>query len=455
MKKSKVVDKDFKKTAELKPSSKIDQSLMQFEVIEKLQELKGVKQDHIFKKEYAQALTVANEIIKIASTAKISSYVEEEENSIDAIQKKLEKQKNYTKIEKKAKKVDILIEKLVLEEKMEEAHELVEAFKNKYEELSYFESIPGVLQLLDKEHKAWVKFKLGKSKLTMSGEIEPKPTINKSLKIQIKEAESAADKTGSIFALLDKAIQKKEKKERKSIAHELKELELEKAKLEEERSKIKVEQLKFEKEKANIAIQEKKSELDKIEMEQEALKIKIEREKLRKEQERLEKEKKKTTSKEKYIDLEKVEMEEKAKRLQAEMERIKRVKLKFEEEKISIAKKLEKEKQKIKNEKNTLVEERELLEKDDEVIGIELNELEKEKLELEKERAFLKREMQKFREKQLKGKAVSMPDSGNAEIDLEIMTLEEEKALLELEKARLEKEKLQLALEKKKSEKEE
>ena len=331
--------------------SKFEKEPSKIEIVEKIEGLKNIKQGHVVKGEFEKAIKICHKIINFAETAKIHSIVEEEENSINEMQQKIDKEENYSKIQEECKKLDEIFDMFVEDGEIVEAHKLIEDFKKKYSNIVYFffTSIPGVEELIEKDRKVWLRHKVKQDYIDV--EIEKEDIIDVDARTQIAQK-----------------IEKSIVKERETIIEEEpasisveKNIELEKARLEEEKARLRLGTLKLEKEKERFEIENKRLDLEKAELEEKAAKLELGRLKLEKEMDQFEKNK--------------LELEEQKVKLSEEREAIERSKEETREEEA----KLELERASLKEERASLKLEKAKIERQKTKLELQKKELDEKK----------------------------------------------------------------------------
>jgi len=129
-----------------------------FEISSKIDELKNLAQNCYLSGNYQEAINYSEEIIKLAIKGDVPSYVKEQEKFINIIADKLQKEYMMSEVKNVATGIEQLYETLIKSNKVKKAHEILEDFKKKYEEIPNFESIPIVQQLIMKDNKEWIKY---------------------------------------------------------------------------------------------------------------------------------------------------------------------------------------------------------------------------------------------------------------------------------------------------------
>ncbi|MGV9204318.1 MAG: hypothetical protein ACOC44_09925, partial [Promethearchaeia archaeon] len=108
-----------------------------------------------------EAIKLVAEITNLAIRGNIPSYIKEQDDFLKEIAKEVKKDHMISKIIEQGESISNLYDKMMQFDKIGEAHELVQDFREKYEELPYFESLPVVQDLLFKDRKEWIRNRSG------------------------------------------------------------------------------------------------------------------------------------------------------------------------------------------------------------------------------------------------------------------------------------------------------
>ena len=128
---------------------------LKLSILESIDNLSIVQNNHFMMGELYEALNVADKIIKLAQEAKLQSIIEEQKDFINQIQLKIDEKKKVLLIKDT---IDILapqFEKLVKNNEIPEAHDIIMQFKQRFENMANLNSIPEVKKLLLEEKKLW------------------------------------------------------------------------------------------------------------------------------------------------------------------------------------------------------------------------------------------------------------------------------------------------------------
>jgi hypothetical protein len=136
----------------------INRELNKFELIEKIENLKRQAESFRLKEDYENAIIIADRIMRLAIFYNRSDDWKEQEKFIKSISQKVQKQHLTDKIKEYASWLMNQYDKLVEANSTYQAHEMVESFKQTYEDLPYFESIQEAQEIIKKDTKEWLKY---------------------------------------------------------------------------------------------------------------------------------------------------------------------------------------------------------------------------------------------------------------------------------------------------------
>jgi len=141
-------------------------------IISEMDELKVIANNHFLMKRYSEAIKAAEEIINLALEVKMDSIIREQEEFITKIYKIVETDKlaliildDFDQIKKK-------YEELSKKNKFQEAHQLIDEFKEKYNEFYDLTLIDSLNNFLQKEKRRWHRFKNEESSIKLLEPLE-------------------------------------------------------------------------------------------------------------------------------------------------------------------------------------------------------------------------------------------------------------------------------------------
>ena len=128
------------------------------EVLSKIDELKVIANNHYLMGRFDEAIKVAEEIMDVAEGANLYSVVREEGEYISNLYKQAKGKQKYVLIRDNFESLGEEFQKLTEKGKIEEAHELVQTFKQNYEKKIDLYSFKNVKEFLSRDSKIWKEY---------------------------------------------------------------------------------------------------------------------------------------------------------------------------------------------------------------------------------------------------------------------------------------------------------
>lgn len=141
-------------------------------IISEMDELKVIANNHLLMKKYSEAIKAAEKIINLALEVKMDSIVREQEEFITNIYKIVETDKLATMILDDFDQTKSQYEKFVKKNKFQEAHNLIQRFKEKYDEHYDLALISSISRFLQEEIKMWDCFRKEESNIRLLEPLE-------------------------------------------------------------------------------------------------------------------------------------------------------------------------------------------------------------------------------------------------------------------------------------------
>lgn len=150
---------------------KIDEKKKRISAISEIDELKVIAQNHYLMGKFDDAIKIGKQIINLAKKAGFNSIIREQEKFISKIYQNL-KEKDYKSfISEDFKDLKLKFEDLRKKEKIEEAHNIIEIFKLKYENIINLNPDSSIKELLEKEKEIWNIY--SKQQNNIKSQLEP------------------------------------------------------------------------------------------------------------------------------------------------------------------------------------------------------------------------------------------------------------------------------------------
>ena len=146
-----------KNQVEEEKQPKDSKEVSKLEIMIAIDDLKSSQNALIVEGNNEKAMQCANQIIEYAIRYKMSYYITEQEDILNSLAKKAQIEYITSEIEKKCLEVNEIYDTLIKNNEIEQAHQNVEDFKRKYTDNPFFETLPFITALLDKDRKIWIQ----------------------------------------------------------------------------------------------------------------------------------------------------------------------------------------------------------------------------------------------------------------------------------------------------------
>jgi hypothetical protein len=137
-----------------------------------MDELKVIANNHLLMKRYSEAIKAAEKIINLALEVKMDSIIREQEEFITKIYKIVETDKLALIILDDFEQIKKKYQELSKKNKFQEAHQLIEEFKEKYNEFYDLTLIDSLNNFLQKEKRRWDRFRNEESSIKLLEPLE-------------------------------------------------------------------------------------------------------------------------------------------------------------------------------------------------------------------------------------------------------------------------------------------
>jgi hypothetical protein len=146
-----------KKSKELEKPKKLNR----LDIISKIDDLSDSAQQYRRQGNLKEAIRIVGKITNLAIQGNMPSYIKEQDEFLKDIAKEVKKDHIISKIIEEGESTSALYDKMIHAGKINEAHELVQDFKDKYQDYSYFNTLPIVKDLIIKDQREWIKRQSG------------------------------------------------------------------------------------------------------------------------------------------------------------------------------------------------------------------------------------------------------------------------------------------------------
>ncbi len=157
-KEAKEPKKEVKKLKKSDKNTDPEKNIKKLEAISRISDLKADAQQYKLNGAFDDAITCAEQIIRIAIQYDLHSYMKEQQEFINNIAKKLQKEHTISQIEEFASWIDAQYDKLIQANEIAQAHDLVTNLKESYKDLPYLDTISSVQELIKKDNITWIKY---------------------------------------------------------------------------------------------------------------------------------------------------------------------------------------------------------------------------------------------------------------------------------------------------------
>ena len=126
--------------------------------LSKVDDLKFLAQKSLMEGNYDDAIHNAEKIIRLAILADKPSYIKEQEDFINSIAKDVQMDYLISEIQKTSKSINNMYDKLIESNQISQAHEIVKSFRQRYQDMPFFDSITSVRDLMMRDKKVWIQY---------------------------------------------------------------------------------------------------------------------------------------------------------------------------------------------------------------------------------------------------------------------------------------------------------
>ena len=141
----------------INPDEGLD-NIQKLNVLSKIDELKVIANNHYLMGKFDEAIKIAEKIMDIAERARLYSVVREEGEFIANLYKQAKDKNKFLVIRDDFEELEEEFNKLIETENFEEAHDLVQTFKQYYEKKVDLNSLSKVKEFLSRDSKIWNEY---------------------------------------------------------------------------------------------------------------------------------------------------------------------------------------------------------------------------------------------------------------------------------------------------------
>jgi len=160
-----------------------DEKKEKYEILSRIADLEIMAQKALMIGNYDEAIKNSEKIIRLSIVGDLSHYIEEQQAFLNEIAYKVLKEYTTKEINDVGNGIKKIYETLIIAERVKEAHFILEDFKKKYSNISYFKTIPLIQELLDMDTRLWMKYQLSLEEAEKS----PERKVNHDLDDDLEE----------------------------------------------------------------------------------------------------------------------------------------------------------------------------------------------------------------------------------------------------------------------------
>ncbi|MHA1374225.1 MAG: hypothetical protein ACTSR7_08005 [Promethearchaeota archaeon] len=152
--------------------SKAPQKLEKYEILSRILDLEILERKTSMIGNYDDSIQYAEQIIRLSIIGDLPEHIKEQQNFLNDIAERVHKEYTIGEIHSVGNGVKKIYETLIKGEKIQEAHSILRDFKNNYKDVSYFDSIPLIQELLSRDTQLWISYQSTLQELESHHEIE-------------------------------------------------------------------------------------------------------------------------------------------------------------------------------------------------------------------------------------------------------------------------------------------
>lgn len=138
--------------------SKSSQKLQKYEILSKIADLEILEKKASMIGNNDDSIQLAEQIIRLSIIGNLPEHIKEQQKFLNEIAEKVHKEYTIDEIHSVGNGIKKIYESLIEGEKIQEAHIILNDFKKNYEDISYFNSIPLIQELLKRDNQLWISY---------------------------------------------------------------------------------------------------------------------------------------------------------------------------------------------------------------------------------------------------------------------------------------------------------
>lgn len=133
----------------------------QIETLSKIVELSDLAEGSLMKGVFDDAIYYSEQVIRLAIENSMDYHIKKQEQFMKTVAEKVQKDFFVSEINEAASKIEMIYDVLIKAENFNQAHEVLETFKVHYRDKINLDSIQIIQDLIKKDLKERIKFKIG------------------------------------------------------------------------------------------------------------------------------------------------------------------------------------------------------------------------------------------------------------------------------------------------------
>jgi hypothetical protein len=130
------------------------------ETLSKIVELIDIANDYYMKMDYDNAIDYSEKIIRLAITSNFEHHIKEQQQFLTKIAKRVQEKYFVSEINEAVNKIEKIYNALLDAKQIYQAHEILETFKEHYQDKIDLDSIPLIKELIMKDRRERIKNKV-------------------------------------------------------------------------------------------------------------------------------------------------------------------------------------------------------------------------------------------------------------------------------------------------------
>jgi tetratricopeptide (TPR) repeat protein len=131
-----------------------------YEILSRIADLEILARKAMMIGNYEEAIENSEKIIRLSIVGDLSHFIDEQQTFLNEIAYKVHKEYTTKEINAVGNGIRKIYETLIKSEKIKEAHNILKDFKENYNDISYFNTVPLIQELLARDTRLWMKYQL-------------------------------------------------------------------------------------------------------------------------------------------------------------------------------------------------------------------------------------------------------------------------------------------------------